>query len=356
MAIILTNQKKYSAAVRRGLTSVAFLYTVAAGSAQAQVIEAVGSRALGMGGAFVAVASDASATWWNPAGIAAGPFIDIAWAKSVTERQDTLPASRDKATWFGLATPAAAFSYYRLRITDIQPFNPTEDPSADREDRRAGVPVRSMQITQTGATVVRTVSQGLHIGTTLKYVRGTLRHGREDSLLSPPELLDLGDDYEGGEADGDFDMDIGVLAVGGSLRLGAVFKNIHEPEFEAPGLTPDAPPALFTVQRQGRVGAAFNPEAATGLPLTIAVDVDVLTYTTPSGDRRMAAVGVEQWFFTKRFGVRGGGRMNTRGERELSASAGATIALRGGLYMDGHVVLGRKVDEQGWGVATRISF
>ena len=37
--------------------------------ASAQFIEAVGVRALGMGGAFVAVANDSSATWWNPAGL-----------------------------------------------------------------------------------------------------------------------------------------------------------------------------------------------------------------------------------------------------------------------------------------------
>ena len=43
----------------------------------AQIVESVGNRALGMGGAFVAVASDSSATWWNPAGLATGPFSDV---------------------------------------------------------------------------------------------------------------------------------------------------------------------------------------------------------------------------------------------------------------------------------------
>src|SRR5688572_15574551 len=48
----------------------------------AQVFEAVGSRAQGMGGAFVAVANDSSATWWNPAGLADGPFLDTATARA----------------------------------------------------------------------------------------------------------------------------------------------------------------------------------------------------------------------------------------------------------------------------------
>ena len=132
--MILINQKNYSPALWSGLTSVALVCALAVDSAHAQVIETAGSRALGMGGAFVAVASDSSATWWNPAGIAAGPFVDIAWARSVTERVEALPAARDRATWFAVATPPAAFSYYRLRITDIQPFDPTGRPL--RQPRR----------------------------------------------------------------------------------------------------------------------------------------------------------------------------------------------------------------------------
>jgi hypothetical protein len=324
--------------------------------AHAQIIEATGSRALGMGGAFVAVASDSSATWWNPGGIAAGPFVDVALARSVTERSEELPATRDRASWFALATPPAAFSYYRLRITDIQPFDPTGGLVADRENRRAGVPVRSLSTSQLGVTLVRTLSPGVHAGTTLKYVRGTLRHGREDSLAPPSELLALGDDYEDGDAQSRFDLDVGLLAVAGPLRFGVLVKNIREPEFDAPGLTPDAAPSRMTLPRQTRVGVAFDPENATGVPLTVALDVDVRTYSTASGERRMVALGVEHWFLTKRLGVRAGGRMNTRRERELTATAGFTVALRGGLYLDGHVVGGREIDERGWGLATRVSF
>ena len=44
---------------------------------RAQAIETVGERAMGMGGAFVAVADDSTATWWNPGALAAGPFVDV---------------------------------------------------------------------------------------------------------------------------------------------------------------------------------------------------------------------------------------------------------------------------------------
>jgi hypothetical protein len=108
--------------------------------------------------------------------------------------------------------------------------------------------------------------------------------------------------------------------------------------------------------RQIRVGAAFDPESATGVPLTVAFDADVRAYATPSGARRMVALGAEHWFLAKRVGVRAGGRVNTRGAGERSATAGLTVAVRGGLYLDGHAVRGGSADERGWGLAARVSF
>lgn len=356
MAMILSSQKNYSARICRAITSLALIWGATAPDARAQTFETAGSRALGMGGAFVAVASDSSATWWNPAGIAAGPFIDIALAKSVIEQSGELPAWRNQTSWFALATPPAAFSYYRLRITDIQPFNPTGGTFDSREDRRVGLPVRSLSASQLGVTLVRTLVTGVHAGTTLKYVRGSLRHGREDSLASQQNLLELGDEYEGGDAQSRFDIDVGVLAVVGAIRLGAVVKNVREPEFEAAGLTPDAAAVRLVLPRQVRIGAAFDPEYTSGRPLTLSVDGDVRAYVTATGERRAVAIGGEYWLRAKRLGVRAGGRFNTVGAREKSATAGVTIALRGGLYVDGYAVRGGTADEEGWGLATRVSF
>jgi F plasmid transfer operon, TraF, protein len=348
--------KSCSAAVRRHTIGLALLSLLSAVPAYGQIIETAGSRALGMGGAFVAVASDSSATWWNPAGLAAGPFVDVSWAGNLVETSEQLPAWRNRTFWLALGTPPVGLGYYRFRITDIQPFSPAGQIQAGGEARRAGVPVRSLSASQLGVTLVQALVTGVHAGTTLKYVRGTIRGGREDSLARPSDLLAQGEELDGGRAQGRFDLDVGVIGIAGWLRLGAVVRNVREPEFTAAGLTPDAPSTRMRLPRQMRVGAAFDPELATGVPLTVAFDADVRAYATPSGPRRTVALGAERWFLAKRVGVRAGGRINTLGAGERSATAGLSLALRGGFYLDGHAVRGGSVDEKGWGLAARVSF
>jgi hypothetical protein len=326
-------------------------------AAPAQVVETVGSRALGMGGAFVGVASDSSATWWNPGGLAAGPYVDVALARATTESKGDLPARRDTVTWFALGTPPFGFSYYRLRLTDITPFvpgdgdpsDPTVTESGSREDRRAGVPVRSLEATQLGATLVQTLIPGIHAGATLKYVRGTLRAGREDSLLPAGTLLDRGDELDGGDADGAFGMDVGVLGVGGPLRAGLLVRNAVESELENAA-------GVVRLERQFRIGVAYDAEAMGGPPLVVALDVDASRLTTATGDRRNVAIGVEQWLWQRRLGVRGGARFNTVGANERAATGGVSVAVRAGLFLDAHVVGGGNEDDRGWGVAARVSF
>lgn len=329
------------------LIQVAMLAACAASAhpASAQVAEVTGPRALGMGGAFVAVASDSSATWWNPAGLAAGPFFDMAITRTTVGAGERLPAWRQKVSSFAIGTPPVGFGYYRFRITDIQPFDPTGQGAAGREDGRVGVPVRSLSASQLGVTLVQTLIPGVHAGATLKYVRGAVLTGREEIAAAPSELLDAGEELVGGNSHGRFDADVGVLAVAGAFRLGARMRNVLEPDFDG-----------MRLPRQVRVGIAFDPRPLTGVPLTIALDADARAYTSTAGARRIVAIGAEQWLFSERLAVRGGGRVNTAGARERVATAGATVALRPGMYVEGHVVRGGGDEENGWGVATRVSF
>jgi hypothetical protein len=296
--------------------------------AQAQVIETVGSRALGMGGAFVAVASDSTATWWNPAGLADGPFVDVSLARAVTESRATPPAHRDTASWFALGTPPFGFSYYRLKLTNIRPADPTVTESGSREDRRAGLPVRSLTASLLGVTLVQTLMPGVHAGGTLKYVRGGL---------------------DDGDSDRAFGADIGLLATGGPIRLGLLVRNAVESELESEA-------GAVRMDRQFRAGVAYDAAKAGGPPLVLAVDADVSTTAAASGDRRNVALGVEQWLWAKRLALRGGARFNTVGARERAATAGLSALVRAGLFLDAHVVGGGREDDRGWGVAARVSF
>jgi F plasmid transfer operon, TraF, protein len=343
--------------MRRLLLTGLFLAIAAIGTeASAQTAEIVGTRALGMGGAFVAVASDSSATWWNPAGIAAGPYIDATLGRARLETTNQVPASRQQASWVAMATPPVGISYYRFRFTDIQPIDPTGADNPDRQDRRAGVTVRSLSASHLGLTLVQTLLPGVHAGATLKYVRGTLHAVREDSLAAPDVLLDRGDGLEDGNAESRFDMDVGVLAVAGALRLGARMRNVLEPQFSIGRAGASEPEVQLRLPRQTRVGVAVDGSELVQVPLTVALDVDLNTYATTTGLRRVVALGAEQWLWNQRLGVRAGVRMNTSGARERAATAGASLAVRPGLFAEGHVVRGGDADERGWGLAARVSF
>jgi len=318
-----------------------------ASSSSAQIIETVGNRALGMGGAFVAVASDGTATWWNPGGLAAGPFADVSAGRAVTDLKEQIPARRDRMSWFAATTPAIGFSYYRLRITDIRGFGPTDQLLVNREDTRAEVSSRSISVSALGLTFVQSVLPGVHAGATLKYVRGTVRAGAADATGAVDDLLDRAEDLEGGDAESRLDLDAGVLAAAGPIRLGAVMRNIRQPEF-ADG--------TFTLPRQARVGAAIDVEKAGGPPLILAIDADVKRYSTATGERRVIAVGAEQWLWGKRIGVRGGARFNRVGLEERAATAGVSIGLHNGFYVEGQTTRGGSDAERGWSIGTRVTF
>jgi hypothetical protein len=296
-----------------------------------------------MGGAFVAVANDSSATWWNPAGLAEGPFLDLALARTVADAPEVLPARRDSLVSFTMASPPLGFSYYRLRLTQIADPGSTAQPRANREDERAGT-VRSLAVNQLGATFIQTLLPGIHAATTLKYVRGTAREGAfETSTVDVRAWLDAGDDLEGGSAEGHFDLDAGVLAVVGAIRVGFVARNLRAPTFDG-----------LELPRQFRAGLAFDA-GVVGMPLMVTVDADVQSYDTATGDRRVVAVGAERWFLERRVGVRAGARFNGIGGKDRVATAGVSWAVRPGAYVEAYVARGADA-ERGWGTAVRVSF
>src|SRR5205823_15021337 len=69
----------------------------------AQTSGQVGERSQGMGGAFVAVADDASAIYWNPAGLATGNTFDAQIDRG------------NRNIFAGASLPVLALAYYRIR-------------------------------------------------------------------------------------------------------------------------------------------------------------------------------------------------------------------------------------------------
>ncbi|HET9269867.1 MAG TPA: conjugal transfer protein TraF [Vicinamibacterales bacterium] len=188
-------------------------------------------------------------------------------------------------------------------------------------------------------TLLTSVFTGVHVGTTLKFLRGGVEHTSSDVGLTP---------------EGEFDADLGVLAVAGPWRVGGVVKNLFEAAEFGEGAGLDG----ITLSRQARVGVAFDGGARRGsnAAWTLSADVDVASYATNTGDRRVIAAGAERWLVGKRIGVRGGARFNQVGQKERSATGGVSAAIRPGLFVEAHGVAGGSDDERGWGVAARVSF
>ena len=108
---------------RAGLALIIAVH-VASGPASAQRFEVLGTRAAGMGGAFVAVADDATAVYWNPAGLAlGGSYFSLVLDNNLgkAEPEDIGQAGRQSASIIALTTLPVGLSYYRLTATTVTP-------------------------------------------------------------------------------------------------------------------------------------------------------------------------------------------------------------------------------------------
>ena len=83
-----------------------------------------------MSGAFVAVADDATTTWWNPAGLASGGYFN-----AIVEFDRVEDPSSTRARAFAFNVPSLGLSYYRLALNGMRPADPTGTPPASREDK-----------------------------------------------------------------------------------------------------------------------------------------------------------------------------------------------------------------------------
>jgi hypothetical protein len=279
-------------------------------SASAQTSDLVGVRALGMGGAFTAVADDSTATWWNPGGLATGASFN-----GILEFAHPEQGPGEGFRGFSLAFPALGLSYYHLP----QPSSTASTGTAAGSRQDEG------SLSVFGATVGQSFGKHLVVGSTVKILHA------------------VGDTEMG--------LDIGAMGAFGPARLGVMLRNVTEPDFQS-GL--DA----FTLRRHARAGGAVTTTTR-GLvgSVTVSVDVDLMDVRTPVGEEQRLAVGGEVWLARRYLGFRGGLSRSMIGLERSAYSGGGSVALRPGIFVDGFLTAGGTDESRdGWGVAFRVTF
>ena len=335
----------------RSLTFLLGFTLLTADPSLCQIFESVGTRATGMAGAFVAVADDGTAAYWNPAGLSTGAFFSLLADHTLVRERvsgvgtEVALADRSNAI-VALSTNAFAFSYYRLRINQIGPaVLPSASGDQAQRERERHVALRSWLSHNVAVSAAQVVYPGVSVGTTFRYVRAAAGMVPGDPFLSTEDLLGQVEHLvtQGGNA---VDLDLGLVLGTAAVRVGVVARNLLQPTFGAPdGRT-------LRLDRQIRAGLAMRVLA----DFLLALDVDVSRQGGLSGHRRNVAVGAERWF-GQWLGVRGGGRLNVEADEPMVVGTfGLSLALSSGVYVDAQVTRGRNSVEQGWGLGGRLGF
>jgi hypothetical protein len=326
--------------------------------AAAQGFDTVGTRAQGMGGAFVAVADDATATYWNPAGMASIPIVDLTLGFGRQEQEQSAedgrpesgqgPVSRTRNSGFAVALPVLGVSYYALR-TGLALPGATVPPDIVRDDAQGGFVGAAANTWNLGVSVVQSLGDAVVVGSTLRLVGA----GTGISTRAVDAAGDALDDAADLDIDGEtkFDVDVGVMAYVGRARLGLTVRNLVAPTWDTSGVLP------LETDRLVRVGVGWGPEPVHGRRTwTIASDADLTTADAPDGERRAVAVGAERWFLNSRVAIRGGARAQTIGDARPVATGGASVGVWSGLLLEAQVTAGGDTIERGWGLGARVTF
>lgn len=324
--------------------SAALLVLGAAVSAEAQA--PIGLRAQGMAGAFVGVADDASAVYWNPAGVATGAYVSVVLEAG---RGQAIPgdvsagADRRSGGLVGFSVPPLGVAYYR-HVALAAP-GPAAGGASGREE--VGRPVQAVAVSTLGVALLQSLGDYLVVGATVKLVHGAA--GQALSSATGRAALDAAD-RAGRQGSTTGDIDAGAMLSVARIRLGVVGRNLTTPAFEAAGGS-----GVVELSREARLGGAWGSGWPGLSRVVVAVDGDLTRRSAVGGERRDVSAGAETWWLGYRLGVRGGVRASTLGEARPVAAAGVSAGVTQGLSVDAHVAAGAR-GERGWGVGVRFSF
>jgi hypothetical protein len=333
--------------------------------AQALALEfvTVGPRAMGMGGAGVAVTTDALATYWNPAGLAMTQTVDVriqgsgqvidrlGIANSVHDLEDfdrtnTSAANLAKAQDIAnrINRPGASVSIngsaglylkghlgehaFGINVSDVatgggiistpiqatQPGGAGTPISLTGQMALLGLEVRQVAFSYAYAFSDKTFS----VGVTGKILQGAAYNGH--MTLTGGNDVSVTDNFGKATLSTAFGIDVGAIYRPSSwLRFAIVAKDLNQPTFDTPG------GGELKLGPQVRGGVALNPYSS----LTLTADVDATSNKTfvPGVKSQILSLGAEQTIFSEFLSFRVGAFKNMK-DTETPFTPTAGLGLR----------------------------
>jgi hypothetical protein len=243
-------------------TALAVLALAGTTQANFQEVE-LGARAMGMGGAFVAVADDATAVHWNPAGLsqlygfhAFGMRTNVYSVEGLAE--DAAIAA------YGTGAQGVGLGWMRTGATDLY----HEDTLVLGYGRRTPI-------------------EGLSLGASVKRFS-----------LAAPGYEYYNDPAYNADGDNAFTGDVGGLYSNGNWRVGATYRNIGEPKLKLLSTTEDPDPVVS----EFRFGGSYVFREVMLMTVEVRMPRTVPEYYE---DSYTLNLGTEVWFYDA-FALRAG--------------------------------------------------
>lgn len=290
----------------------------------------VGPRAMGMGGAGVAVTTNALATYWNPAGLAMTQTVDIrvqggglaidrrglgdalhdlenfttsdtspdnlARGQSIADRINQPGATvsvngsaglyvkghlGEHAFGFNVSDVATGGGFVSTPVQASQPGGPGTPITVAGQMALRGLEARQLAFSYAYAFSDKTFS----IGITAKVIQGAAYNGSTD--LTGGSGVSTTNHFGKPNISTTYGIDLGAIYRPSSwARFAVVAKDINKPTFDAAG------GGELTLEPQVRFGVAINPYSS----LTLSADVDATSNKTfvPGVKNQLLSLGLEQ--------------------------------------------------------------
>jgi len=226
-----------------------------------------------MGGAFTGVADDATAFYWNPAGIAFGPFVSAGVFHGRDEMDRDGRRFEDRATGLSLQYTFMGVAFAQFR-----------------QDLSEGGASRRLDTSDLAVSILQSLPvDNLVLGGNVHYLRGTTQTDAEPEVSSQSWDVDLGLVYEPNDR----------------VRIGLMMRRLREASFRTASEDDGV-----RLSRHVRAGASWRLPRA----LLVAFDADLSEQGTGADTWRETSIGMEKGWFEDRAFVRGGLRVEIGSE------------------------------------------